>query len=201
MTLAAVARILVPPEEVPASTWEDERLVRACLEGDQRAWDALIEKYKRLVYSVAVRYHASPEDAADIFQAVSLELFSELGRLRHVGALRGWLVTVSAHTALRWRRRSLRRDQVECQGVDAAEVGETRAIAADEREAFERAQELREAIARLPERCQAMLQMLFFEDPPRPYAEVAASLGLATGSIGFIRGRCLDKLRKAVSDL
>lgn len=201
MSVSALARALVPREDVPAATWDDERLVRACLDGDQRAWDALIEKYKRLVFSVAMRYHASPADAADIFQSVSLELFSELARLRQPGALRGWLITVSSHTALRWRRRMVRRDQVECQDVDAAEVGETRAVAAEDREAVERAQELREAIARLPERCQAMVRMLFFEDPPRPYAEVAASLGLATGSIGFIRGRCLEKLRKAVSDL
>jgi hypothetical protein len=37
---------------------------------------------------------------------------------------------------------------------------------------------------------------LFFEQPPLPYTEVARRLGLATGSIGFIRGRCLDRLRK-----
>jgi hypothetical protein len=38
--------------------------------------------------------------------------------------------------------------------------------------------------------------MLFFEQPPRPYRQVARSLGLAAGSIGFIRGRCLTRLRR-----
>jgi DNA-directed RNA polymerase specialized sigma24 family protein len=43
-----------------------------------------------------------------------------------------------------------------------------------------------------------LVQLLFFEQPPLPYAEVARRMGLATGSIGFIRGRCLEKLRKAL---
>jgi DNA-directed RNA polymerase specialized sigma24 family protein len=42
--------------------------------------------------------------------------------------------------------------------------------------------------------------MLFFEHPPRPYEEVASSLGLAVGSIGFIRGRCLKKLRDLLTE-
>jgi DNA-directed RNA polymerase specialized sigma24 family protein len=40
-----------------------------------------------------------------------------------------------------------------------------------------------------------MVQLLFYQDPPVPYAEVARQMGLAEGSIGFIRGRCLEKLR------
>jgi DNA-directed RNA polymerase specialized sigma24 family protein len=43
--------------------------------------------------------------------------------------------------------------------------------------------------------------MLFFEQPPLPYTEVAQKLGLATGSIGFIRGRCLNRLQKILGEL
>jgi len=42
--------------------------------------------------------------------------------------------------------------------------------------------------------------MLFFEEPARPYREVAASLGIALGSVGFIRQRCLDRLRKRLDE-
>jgi RNA polymerase sigma factor (sigma-70 family) len=192
-------RQMLPMAEEPSRTWEDERLVRACLDGDERAWEALVDKYKRLVYSIALRYHATPSDAADIFQSVCLELFSELPRLRQAGALRGWLITVAAHAALRWRRRTARRDEIERPDVDPADVGAVAPVAGSEREDYERAQELRDAVSELPDRCQQMLRMLFFEDPPRPYADVAASLGLATGSIGFIRGRCLDKLKKVMA--
>jgi RNA polymerase sigma factor (sigma-70 family) len=200
MSLASRAGLRLPTAEPPSPAWDDDRLVRACLDGDQDAWNALIDKYKRLVYSIAFRYRATPEDAADIFQAVSVELFAELPRVRQAAALRGWLITVTAHTALRWRRRSARREEVERADVDVDTLADAAPMPDDEREALERAQDLRDAVARLPERCQAMLRMLFFEDPPRPYAEVAASLGLATGSIGFIRGRCLQRLKKVMAD-
>jgi DNA-directed RNA polymerase specialized sigma24 family protein len=41
-----------------------------------------------------------------------------------------------------------------------------------------------------------MIELLFFQSPPLPYSEVAQRLGLARGSIGFIRGRCLHRLKK-----
>jgi len=46
-----------------------------------------------------------------------------------------------------------------------------------------------------------MVRMLFFEMPPRPYEEIAKELGIATGSIGFIRGRCLTKLKQQLENM
>src|SRR5205814_3450043 len=66
---------------------------------------------------------------------------------------------------------------------------------------LEREQLVREAIVRLPPRCQEMMRLLFWEHPPLSYAEVARRLGLATGSIGFIRGRCLLRLQKELEEL
>jgi DNA-directed RNA polymerase specialized sigma24 family protein len=43
--------------------------------------------------------------------------------------------------------------------------------------------------------------MLFFEQPSRAYCDVADALGIAVGSIGFIRQRCLEKMRKKVEEL
>jgi len=57
---------------------------------------------------------------------------------------------------------------------------------------------VRDVVATLPPRHRELVRLLFFEQPPLPYAEVARRLGLATGSIGFIRGRCLERLRKAL---
>jgi RNA polymerase sigma factor (sigma-70 family) len=61
---------------------------------------------------------------------------------------------------------------------------------------IEREQLVQDAMAQLPQRCREMIELLFFESPPLPYAEVAKRLHLATGSIGFIRGRCLERLKK-----
>jgi DNA-directed RNA polymerase specialized sigma24 family protein len=62
-------------------------------------------------------------------------------------------------------------------------------------------QMLRGAVQSLPTRCRRLVEMLFYESPPRPYKEVASALGLAAGSIGFIRGRCLVRLRRELERL
>ena len=60
----------------------------------------------------------------------------------------------------------------------------------------EEEQSLRQAMSELPPRCRQLVHMLFFDEPARPYQEIAAELGIAVGSIGFIRQRCLERLRK-----
>jgi hypothetical protein len=53
---------------------------------------------------------------------------------------------------------------------------------------------LREAMANLTPQCCRLVESLFFESPPRPYTEAAAELGLALGSIGFARQKCIERL-------
>ncbi|MDE3197017.1 MAG: sigma-70 family RNA polymerase sigma factor [Acidobacteriota bacterium] len=176
----------------------DEALVEACLAGNQVAWSALVARYKNLVYSVPVRYRMSADDAADVFQQVWLALFSELPNLRQTGALRSWLLTVAAHRCYHIKRRRQQRedkhDPIDDQIADSQ-------LPLEWQKQVEKEQVFREAISRLPERCQVMVRLLFYEDPPLPYAEIAARLGLAEGSIGFIRGRCLKKLREQLEKM
>jgi RNA polymerase sigma factor (sigma-70 family) len=182
-----------------SATASDTRLVAECLAGNEQAWAALIEKYKRLIYSIPVKYRATPDDAADIFQAVCLELFSELPRLRNADCLRSWLITVATHKCLHWKRKQ--EPLVEGEPDDLAADASNAPTALDTCEELEREQVLREAVGLLTARCQEMIRLLFYETPPLPYAEVAQRLGLATGSIGFIRGRCLKKLQQTLADL
>jgi len=170
----------------------DEALLEACLNGDQTAWTMLVARYKNLVYSVPVRYRLSPEDAADVFQQVWLALYSELPNLRRSGALRAWLLSVTSHKCYHLKKLHAR---TESAGDDALDrlVAE---FPVEWQRQSEREQSFRDALAFIPPRCRELVQMLFYEDPPVPYAEAAARLGLAEGSIGFIRGRCLKKLRE-----
>jgi RNA polymerase sigma factor (sigma-70 family) len=194
-----------PEGDGPHPGWSDERLVRGCLDGSEQAWSALIDKYKHLIYSIPIRYGAGPEDAADIFQSVCLELFSELPRLRKKTALRSWLITVTAHQAFHWKRRFLRQAHYEPIDVDSMqeepEGGKDPAMPSDALQEVEREQVVREAISRLSPRCREMIRLLFYVEPAVPYREVARRLGLATGSIGFIRGRCLERLQKILQQM
>lgn len=182
----------------PQPDWSDERLVRACLDGDEQAWSALIDKYKNLIYSIPIKYGADREDAGDIFQSVCLELFSQLPNLRKPGALRGWLITITAHQAFHWKRKHRKKVDREQPDLDEQEIEAEPSLPSDETDEAEREQIVRDATARLSPRCQEMIRLLFYVEPPLPYREVASRLGLAVGSIGFIRGRCLKRLEKTL---
>jgi RNA polymerase sigma factor (sigma-70 family) len=192
------ARITVVQRRPEREEWDDGRLIQACRDGDQEAWSVLIHRYRRLIYSIPARYGAQPADAADIFQAVCLELYAELPRLRKVESLRSWLISVTAHQAFHWKQRVLKRATREGTEIEPDTSRTDAPVPPEILEAAEREQVLRDAIRGLPPRCREMIRLLFYEDPPLSYAEVARRLGLATGSIGFIRGRCLKKLERAL---
>jgi RNA polymerase sigma factor (sigma-70 family) len=179
--------------------WPDRRLVRECLRGNEEAWSALVDQYKRLIYSIPVKYGFPADEAADIFQAVCLELLSELCHLRNPKALPKWIIEITAHKCLHRKRQQQRVvvSDPNDEAFDRSMPAEAEGIL---REA-EDEQNLRQVVTDLPPRCQKLIRMLFFEEPARPYQEVAQSLGIATGSIGFIRQRCLERLRKRLLEV
>lgn len=178
--------------------WSDERLVRECRKGNQAAWSALIEKYKNLIFSVPIKFGLPREDAADIFQAVCVDLLSSLPQLREPKAIAKWLMQTSFHKCLRWKKDRLNLvDDLDVLGEHTADSEE---LPEEMLYQVQREQSVRDAIAALSPRCGRMVSMLFFDDPPRPYQEVAKELGIASGSIGFIRGRCLKKMRQLLED-
>jgi RNA polymerase sigma factor (sigma-70 family) len=182
----------------PASEWTNARLVQECLRGNEQAWNLLVDRYKNLIYSIPMRYGLPPQDAADIFQGVCLDLFNEMARLRDAEALQAWLIRVTTHKCYHWKRQQAPVDGLDENGVDGMSAGEPGAgeLMAD----LEREQLVRDSIRMLPPRCREMITLLFFEHPPQPYHEVAEKLGLARGSIGFIRGRCLKRLKRILQE-
>lgn len=178
---------------LPGNDWTNTRLVEECLRGNEQAWNVLVDRYKGLVYSIPIRYGAMQQDAADIFQAVCLDLFNELPRLRDAEALQGWLIRVTTHKCYRWKRQqSLAVADLEDQEVERATAN---GVHPDLMAELEQEQLIRQAMTELSPRCRQMIELLFFEQPPLPYEEVAKRLRLAKGSIGFIRGRCLRRLK------
>jgi RNA polymerase sigma factor (sigma-70 family) len=178
------------------AAWPDARLVSECLEGSEEAWRALIFKYKNLIFSIPVKYGFSTDDATDIFQAVCLDMLSELPKLRKVKALPKWIMQITAHKCFHRKQQQQRTEVMDPAAKEFEKSTPSRAEAVL-REA-EDEQSLRQAMAELPPRCRELVQMLFYEEPVRPYQEIAATLGIAVGSIGFIRQRCLEKLRKSL---
>ncbi|HVR30726.1 MAG TPA: sigma-70 family RNA polymerase sigma factor [Thermoanaerobaculia bacterium] len=175
----------------------DRELVEACLAGRQSAWDALLRRYRTLVYSIIVKSGGTTGEEDDVFQAVWLDVYNQLDRLKSRDSLRAWLCTVTRHKCYHWRMRRHRLPE----GLDeswASAIPDHAALPPETLEEIERAQDIREAVAALPERCRELVLRLFVDDPPLPYAEIARSLGLAEGSIGALRGRCLERLKHEI---
>lgn len=183
----------------PAPDWDDAALVLACLDGSEAAWGALVEKYRRLIMSVPVRFRLSREEAEDIFQAVFVELIQHLDRIREPAALRGWLVRVATHKCLRSRTRIGREEATDPTTMATSIVVEPEVE--DLMREVEQQEEVRQGLRTLSEQCRRLLEMLFREEPARPYDEVATVLGVKRGSVNFLRSRCLHRLRKALPSL
>lgn len=184
----------------PFDRWPDAKLVESCLAGDEQAWGHLVDRFKNLVYAIILKYRAEPEEAADLFQAVWLEAYNDLPNLRQASAFKNWLVSLTAHQCFHWKKQQKRRYSHE---TDVGEGDNLENLAVEDptfAEELIRHQLVRDAIRRLSPRCQKLIHLLFFSKPPQAYQAVAKSLGLAVGSIGFIRGRCLEKARKALEE-
>ncbi len=172
----------------------DAELIENCLRGDNGAWEELITRYKRLIYSVARSVCTEPEDAADVFQYVCLEWYQILGHLRSVRTLPAWLITVTRRRALRVVREQ--RSAVELRDFEAMSDGffDSRLAAIEQEHA------IAIALERLPKRCGLLLNLLYI-DPEKPsYADVARLLEMPLPSIGPTRARCLAKLRKLLDE-
>jgi RNA polymerase sigma factor (sigma-70 family) len=168
-------------------------LVRAAGDGDQRAWEGLVDRFSGLVWSVARAHGLSRADAADVSQTAWLRLVEHLHRLRDPERVGTWLASTARHEALRILRRDRRQvpvgdDELEGSGPEA-ESPEARALA------VERSDLLWRAFAELPQRCQQLLRVLM-ADPPPSYQQVAVALDMPIGSIGPTRMRCLGLLRR-----
>lgn len=179
----------------PSGGPDNHELVARCLEGDEKAWRTLVLRYRTLVYSLALRTGLDEEGAQEIFQQVWTELHRSLARLRDPQALPKWLAVSTRRLSYRYamdRRRWV--DGTFDEMVDPAKLPD------DEVEDLELRQQIEDGMGKIDERCQELLRLLFFHSPPLSYPEISAKVGIARGSIGPIRARCLGRLRKVMED-
>lgn len=174
----------------------DADLVSACLEGNQDAWEELVNRYSRLIYSIAFKSGLNADDAADVVQNVFVTVLRRLESLRERDRFSSWLITTARRES--WHYKSSKREQVldeEVEAIDPKESTENSMIA------WEEAYLTRRAIDRLGERCRRLLTAIFLTEERPSYQEIGAELGIAVGSIGPIRARCLKQLRTHITEL
>lgn len=179
----------------------DEDLVHACRDGHQGAWSTLVRRYQRLVYTVPRRAGLPDELAADVFQTAFQRLFEHLDRIDDASRVRAWLVTTAKRETLRLlAERQRMADPAAADGDDAEDplhrVPDSAPLHDERLAELQELHRVRAAVERLDPRSRQFIELLFLQDEPLPYAEIARRLGIAEGSIGPTRARCLDKLRQ-----
>ena len=167
-------------------------LLTAAERGSQEAWNALVDRYGRLVWSVVRGFRFDAATAADVSQTTWLRLVEHCGRIRDPERLASWLATTARNEAIRASRRLSRAVPTEF----SVEVADDGAPSLDERLLDD--EQLREVLAafeQVSDKCRDLLRLLT-TDPPLDYEEVSAMLEMPIGSIGPTRARCLDRMRR-----
>jgi RNA polymerase sigma factor (sigma-70 family) len=176
----------------------DEELLRRCREGDERAWEQVIENYQRLIYSIPLNFGLTTEDAADIFQQTFISLVENLERLRPDSNLGAWLAVVARRHVLHHLRKR-KREQL---GTDG-DLGESEHLLAlvttDTTVDLEMMQSIDQGLNQIGQRCRELLLALYFDSQQPSYEEIAEHTHIAVGSVGPMRGRCLERLREILS--
>jgi len=174
----------------------DPELVEMCLLGDVLAWETLLRRYKRFIYSIPIKFGFSNSDSSDVFQFTCLKLLEHLPEVKDDRKIGKWLATTASRQCLAIRllqqQDSAGADQEVEEPLDPAGTLEEIHLLA------EKHQTLREAVEDLPERCRQMIEMLYLDKSQPTYVEIAERLNIPVPSIGPNRARCLDKLRMIV---
>jgi RNA polymerase sigma factor (sigma-70 family) len=169
-------------------------LLARARDGDQAAWNKLVEQYTGLMWSVARGYRLDTATAGDAIQTTWLRLVEHLDRIQDPERLGGWLATTVRRECLQVLRRNTREriapgGDAGLDAIDTEAEPLDAALLVDERDAA-----LWRAFRDIPDRCQRLLRVLIATPPPS-YEQVAAALDIPIGSIGPTRARCLARLR------
>ncbi|MCB0115420.1 MAG: sigma-70 family RNA polymerase sigma factor [Caldilineaceae bacterium] len=172
----------------------DQALLEQARNGDSRAWQQILKRYERLVYSIPLNYGLSQADAADIVQITFTALLKQMDGLRSDSSLGAWLSVVARrHT---WRVvQKQKREQIDSAADISEHVQALGKSASNPIERWETLEWINQGMLTLDERCRELLTALYFDPAEPAYSEIAQQLGIAEGSIGPIRARCLKRLK------
>jgi RNA polymerase sigma factor (sigma-70 family) len=181
---------VLTPEEVST-------LVRRAAEGDRGAWEALVDCYLGLVWSIVRRVGVAERDQQDVVQTTWLRFLEHIDDLHDPSKVGPWLATTTRRECWRvvaeGRRTVLVDDDHVFDVVNAEHPSVEHSVLRAERDA-----ELHDAVDQLPVRWRDILTLLM-ADPAPSYDEICAALDVPHGTIGPTRARCLRRLREVVT--
>ena len=170
----------------------DAQLVSRCRNGDQAAWNELVERFSRYVYAICFQaFRLSQHDAEDVFQEVFARVYQHLERLRSDEAIRPWIAQLTRRLCIDRLRSGGREGPAELDDLDSATLDETLA-------GLDEALTVRASLDAVGDPCRDILDRFFCRD--ESYQTMSLALGVPTGTIASRISRCLTKLRRQLED-
>lgn len=171
----------------------DDELLAACVRGDSAGWEALLDRYAALIYSIARKFRLSDADCADVFQSVCITLLQRLDTVRAPAGLAAWLITTTSRQCQAvWRRK--RREQAHTVPELPLPLADPGELPEAELLSVERQRQVRAAIRQLTPNCRRLVEALFLDE--QTYQQLATGMGVPINSLGPTRARCLQQLRR-----
>ncbi len=186
----------------PAAQGSTGHLVRRATRGDQRAWNAVVQQYSGLLWSVTREFRLTDAQAADAVQTTWLRLVEDPGAMGRPERFAGWLRTTARRTCRETIRGAGRERPSEPHERSGATADHDPDRSGTDPEAHvlrqERMELVRRAVQELPEPDQQLLELLVVF-PPLSHEEIGARLGVPVEGIEPSRTRLLDRLRTALA--
>ena len=165
----------------------DEQLVARCRQGDEQAWDDLVQRFSRYVLAIVAQgFRLSDGDAEDVFQEVFARVYTKLDTLRDDAAVRAWIGQLTRRLATDRLRLASNR---ETPSEEVPDLGATDGVL----ERIDLALDVHDAMRCLPDNCREILDRFFARD--QSYQTIAHELDIPAGTIASRISRCLTKLR------
>jgi len=182
---------LVP---APAEREASEALLTACCQGDRDAFAELFDLCRDRVYSIAWHMCGDRAAAADITQDVFMKLLVRLPQFRGRSAFSTWLYRIAVNTALDYRRSRRRTAGFEELPAELSTAAEENGY-----ERAERRSRIRAALLTLPAKLRAPIVLRHVEG--LSYEEIAAAIGVSTGTVASRLSRAHVRLARELADL
>lgn len=176
-------------------------LVAALRRGDERAWREVMDRYGRLVYSVAARSGLHATDREDVYQTTWLVALRSIDKLRDPTRFTSWLYGITHRlSADMHRKRKRRGTEIDVTDSPSSPVLEADPEVEQGLELLEAVSHLYDALESIDARCATLIRALYLEEPRPSYDTISDRLEMPIGSIGPTRARCLGKIKRLLEE-